>query len=168
MPPYDARMIANYLLDLSDSRGHPLSQAALLKILYFCHGWYLLWRKQRLSANDFEAWEYGPVVRVVRDSFKNYGRNPIRSRAKKFNVISGEFEEIPNIITMDDREFICKIFYYYSTFSTPQLIEMTHEKGSPWDRLWNTNHAVARLGLRIKDEEILAHFMNAKRPTQMS
>ena len=39
--PYDARAVANFLLDLADERSVPLTQMSLLKILYFAHGWYL-------------------------------------------------------------------------------------------------------------------------------
>jgi uncharacterized phage-associated protein len=160
-------MIANYLLDLADGQRQPMTQASLLKIIYFCHGWYLIWKNQKLSANDFEAWEYGPVVRVVREAFKSYGRRTIKSRAERFNVYTGEFEQIPDEIAEKDRFFIAKIFDYYSRFSTPELIEMTHEKGSPWDRLWNSDRPVARLGLRIKDDEIREHFSRSARPERL-
>ena len=35
---YDARAVANFLLDLADRDGRPLTQVALLKILYFADG----------------------------------------------------------------------------------------------------------------------------------
>ena len=167
MAPYDARMVANYLLDLADAKKRNLTQAALLKILYFCHGWYLVWKNKPLSANDFEAWEYGPVVRVVREAFRSNGKRPIQTRAQRFNLRIGMFEEISNIIEANDLVFIEKIFDYYCRFSTSSLIEMTHEKGSPWDKLWNSPEPVARLGLRIKDEEIRAHFLKGERPKFM-
>lgn len=167
MAPYDARMVANYLLDIADTKNRALTQAALLKILYFCHGWYLVWKDERLSANEFEAWEYGPVVRVVRDAFKNYGKQPITSRAQRLNIKTGMTEAIANTMDEADLVFIEKIYEYYCRFSTSDLIEMTHEKGSPWDKLWNSPDPVARLGLRIKDEEIRAHFLNKQRPKLM-
>ncbi len=167
MAPYDARMVANHLLDLADQKKRPLTQAALLKILYFCHGWYLAWNDGPLCENDFEAWELGPVVKVVRDAFKSFGRQPIDSRAKRFNLKTGGHEAIPNQISPLDRALIEKVFEFYSQFSAPKLINMTHEPGSPWDKLWNSKEPVARLGLRIKNEEIRAHFMRASRPERM-
>lgn len=167
MAPYDARMVANCLLDFADQKRQPLTQASLLKILYFCHGWYLVWYDKPLCANDFEAWELGPVVRVVRNAFKSYGRNPIRTRAQRVNLMTGEQEPIPDLISVEDKAAIGKVFDYYARFSTPRLIDMTHEKGSPWDRLWNSREPVARLGLRIKNEEIKAHFLQASLPGTM-
>jgi uncharacterized phage-associated protein len=46
---------------------------------------------QPLIKNDFEAWENGPVVRVVREAFKRYGKSPITSRAEKFDLDSGDY-----------------------------------------------------------------------------
>jgi uncharacterized phage-associated protein len=40
-PPYDARAIANLLLEFAETRNVRLTQIALLKLLYFAHGWYL-------------------------------------------------------------------------------------------------------------------------------
>jgi uncharacterized phage-associated protein len=167
MAPYDARMVANYLLDLADQKQQTLTQASLLKILYFCHGWYLAWHETPLCANDFEAWELGPVVRVVRNAFKSYGRTPITTRATRIDLMTGEQAPIPNLVSVQDKAAIEKVFDQYSRFSTPRLIDMTHEKGSPWDRLWNSREPVARLGLRIKNEEIRAHFLQASLPETM-
>ena len=36
---YDARAVANFILDLAERDGRALTQVALLKILYFAHGW---------------------------------------------------------------------------------------------------------------------------------
>ena len=63
MPNYDARAVANFLLDHADARGLSLTQLMLLKLLYFSHGWYLNRFKSPLVENEFEAWEHGPVIR---------------------------------------------------------------------------------------------------------
>jgi uncharacterized phage-associated protein len=162
--PYDARMIANFILDCSEATGGALTQAALLKIIYFCHGWYLAWKNVPLCSNQFEAWEYGPVVKVVRDAFRKYGRAPIRDRAQRLNVFQGTWEEIPDEISTADKLIVRKIFEHYRIYSTPKLIAMTHEKDSPWDRLWNSPEPVARLGLRIKNNEIRQHFLKQHWP----
>lgn len=156
--PYDAREVANYLLDYAESHKVSLTQITLLKILYFCHGWYLLYTKAPLVRNDFEAWENGPVVRVVRDAFKRHGRNPITSRAEKFDLSTGELFTIVPSICQEDQHFIEKIFHAYQGLGPWELRDITHEPGSPWDQLWNAPGPVARLGLRIKNDEIRDHF----------
>jgi uncharacterized phage-associated protein len=54
----------------------------------------LFYNKRPLIKNEFEAWENGPVVKVVRDAFKSFGGKKITSRAKKFNLYTGEMISI--------------------------------------------------------------------------
>ena len=156
--PYDAREVANFLLDLADEQNVDLSQVSLLKILYFCHGWYLLVNDIKLIKNDFEAWEYGPVVRVVRDEFKKFGSRKIQERARKLNIYTGERVIADSNLAESDKRFVKSVFVTYYNYSAWKLSDLTHEPGSPWDKLWNSKEPVARLGLRIRDEEIKRHF----------
>jgi uncharacterized phage-associated protein len=156
--PYDARAVANYLLDYADARKVSLTQISLLKLLYFCQGWYLFYKHAPLIRNEFEAWENGPVVRVVRDAFKRHGKTTITSRADKFDIETGEILRVIPNLTEEDRKFVEKIFESYQGFGPWELRDLTHEAGSPWDRLWNSTSSVARFGLRIKNDEILEHF----------
>jgi uncharacterized phage-associated protein len=161
--PYDARAIANLLLDLADERGVRLTQMSVLKLIYFAHGWYLAIHNKPLCAHQFEAWQYGPVLKVVRDAFKEYGNLPIRSRATKLIVTTGEFIEVPPHVQSNDRDFIQSVFDEYRGHSAWTLSEMTHEAGSPWDKLWNTQSPVGRMALRIRNEEIRSHFRDLPR-----
>jgi uncharacterized phage-associated protein len=157
-PPYDGREIANLLLDKADARQVGLTQISLLKILYFCQGWYLLYKNKPLISNDFEAWENGPVIKVVWDSFKSFGAKKITGRAGKFDLMTGQITEvIPNLSSADD-DFVSQIFQVYHVFGPWELRDMTHEPGSPWHKLWKSERPVARFGLRIKNQEIFEHF----------
>jgi uncharacterized phage-associated protein len=156
--PYDAREIANYLLDYAETKKVSLSQISLLKLIYFCHGWYLFYKHRPLIRNEFEAWENGPVVRVVRDAFKQHGKYKITSRAERFDLFTGEVFKVVPDLTLDDQQFVEKIFETYQGFGPWELRDLTHQQGSPWDKLWNSDRAVARFGMRIRDEEILEHF----------
>lgn len=157
-PPYDGREVANLLLDKADARQVGLSQISLLKILYFCQGWYLLYKSKALISNDFEAWENGPVIKVVRDSFKCFGSKRITGRATKFDLMSGETTEVIPRLSPADEGFVGQIFEAYHVFGPWELRDMTHEPGSPWHKLWKSDQPVARFGLRIKNQEILEHF----------
>jgi uncharacterized phage-associated protein len=156
--PYDAREVANFLLDYADARQTYLTQISLLKIIYFCHGWYLFYNKKPLVKNEFEAWENGPVVRVVRDAFKAFGGNRITSRAEKFDLYTGKSISLEPNLEQDDQVFIKQIFEAYYVHGPWKLRDMTHERGSPWDKLWNSDRPIARFGLRIRNDEILEHF----------
>lgn len=63
--PYDARDIANFFLDAAERNQTTLSITSLLKIIYFAHGWHLAEFGLPLIGQPFEAWQHGPVVRVV-------------------------------------------------------------------------------------------------------
>jgi uncharacterized phage-associated protein len=156
--PYDARVIANFLLDHAAQRGLSLTQLSLLKLIYFAHGWYLSRFGVPLVENQFEAWEKGPVVRVVRDAFKEFGDRPITKRAERTNIYTGEVDTVRPALSNEDADFVCSVFDRYHVYSAGQLSEMTHERGSPWDRLWNSEEVIVRVGLRIKNEEIKSHF----------
>ncbi|WP_224704108.1 Panacea domain-containing protein [Devosia aquimaris] len=157
--PYDGRLIANLVLDLGDRHEVPVTQMVLLKIIYFSHGWYLARTGLPFVKQQFEAWRYGPVVKVVRDSFKDFGSKPITARAKKLNIFTNEFEEIVESIHASDLEHVEAMFRTYSKYNGWALSDMTHEHGSPWDEVWNSSEPIGRLGMRIRNEEIRSHFV---------
>lgn len=159
-PTYDARAIANFILDRADEDGATLTQLSLLKIIYFAHGWYLAEKGHPLVSQPIEAWQYGPVIKVVRDAFKESGKKPIRSRASRLVLKTGEFEYVEPTLADDAAAFVKMIYRSYQHFDGWTLSEITHEKGSPWYNVWNPPVAVGRLGLRIKNEEIRDHFRN--------
>lgn len=156
--PYDGREIANLLLEKADACGVILTQISLLKILYFCQGWYLLYKDKPLISNQFEAWENGPVIKVVRDSFKSFGSRQITGRATKLDLLTGEICELKPALSPADEQFVSQIFQTYHVYGPWELRDMTHEPGSPWHKLWNSERPVARFGLRIKNQEIIDHF----------
>lgn len=156
--PYDARAIANLLLDLAAERKVELTQISVLKILYFSHGWYLSVNNEPLITQEFEAWKYGPVIKVVRDEFKEFESKPITRRATKLNILTNERSIVEPELSDEDSSFVLSIFNAYHVYDAWQLSEITHEPESPWDRIWNSVSPIGRLALRIENEDIKAHF----------
>src|SRR3984893_16528559 len=113
MAPYDSRVVANYLLDLASARNLALTQLMLYKILYFAHGWYLSSFNKPLLLQEFEAWQLGPVVKVLRDQFGKFGGKPITTKAEKLNILTGEYETVGSVMTSQDMEFVANIFDSY-------------------------------------------------------
>src|SRR4051812_22713719 len=91
---YDARQIANCLLDFGDERGLSLTHLALQKIVYFSHGLSYARFGHPLILNRVEAWKRGPVVRELYFAFNNFGERPISSRAKIINGLTRTEEVI--------------------------------------------------------------------------
>lgn len=160
--PYDAREVSNYIIKLATNSGVRLTQMSLLKIVFYAHGWYLASLGVPLFKQPVEAWEFGPVVKVVRDAFKDFGKKPIDRFAERLDLESGELVPVPHQLAPEDENFVSSIFSLYANKSAFELSDMTHEKDSPWDKVWNSKVAVGRLGLRIKNEEIRDYFLLMK------
>lgn len=163
--PYDAREVGNYILTRAGKDGHQLTQMSLLKIMFYAHGWYLASTGNPLFKQPVEAWEHGPVVKVVRDAFKEFGKRPITRLAERLDLDTGELILVGNTLENDDEAFVDHVFLMYANKSAFELSDMTHQKDSPWDKVWNSQTAVGRLGLRIKNQEIREYFLEMKRQT---
>jgi len=159
---YDARAVANFILDLADDDGLPLTQLALLKIIYFAHGWYLAAKDRPLVTQPVEAWQYGPVIKVVRDAFKDCGKKPINQRAERLILSTGEYQLVIPDIQPEDAQFIVSVYRTYRDFDGLELSDLTHVSNSPWDRVWNPRSTSGGLGLRIKNDDIKSYFLSLK------
>ena len=71
---YNALYVAKYILQNS-TKG--LSNLELQKTLYFSEINYIKKYKKHLINDDFEAWQFGPVVRKVYYEYRFYGANSI-------------------------------------------------------------------------------------------
>jgi len=155
---YDARVIANHMLDRADHVGVEVTNLALNKLVYFAHGTYFSTFSERLVKNSFEAWQYGPVVQVVYDAFKSYGSSRIMGRARRFNPVEHAYEEITESVTPQDALIVDGVFDMFSSMTAGQLVALSHEEGSPWAMLWESADLVVRPGMVIRDDEIVAHM----------
>jgi uncharacterized phage-associated protein len=159
--PYDARQIANLLLDRFDSNVHGVTNKKINKILYYIQVVALVRLQMPLIKNHFEAWEHGPVVKVVYHAFKNFEYRPISSLATSLDYVSGKevvmsFEHI----AAQHRDFIFKVAEYYMKFTADELEDMTHRADGPWARIRSLPERERGIRSRIPDELILEHFKN--------
>lgn len=155
----DARAIANLLLDMAESKGLSLSITSLLKIVYFAHGWHLARFGSPLVGQPFEAWEHGPVVRVIYDAFKGESGRKIEGRAKVFSAANARYEVATCSVDVDTSKFLESILESYAQFHPYSLSEMTHEVGSPWRQVWERASKEAVPGMRIPDTAIREYFL---------
>src|SRR5262245_42077532 len=96
---YEARKVCNLLI-ARRPYAHELTNLRLNKLLYFIHGWSLTSRRDGLIRNHFLAWDHGPVIRPVYDTFKVYGSAEITAPARFFDYVAGEnrpvsYDDIP-------------------------------------------------------------------------
>lgn len=151
---YDAREIANFFLSIAHREKLPLTHLSLQKILFFAHGWHLARFNEALIGQGFEAWQYGPVVRVVYDQLKSFKSKPVDKYLKKLDIGTGEWVDAVCCIDQSKSEFLSALYQYYSKFHASKLVDLTHEKDGPWERTWNKAVDSVIPGMIIRDEDI--------------
>lgn len=155
---YDARAIANFFLSRAVDKSVSLTTMTLLKVMYFAHAWYLVKFDKPLVAQPFEAWEYGPVCRLVYQQLRGHGDKPIHTRLKLFNAVDGRFVDASCDLNIEEEVFLGNIFDYYSQYHAFRLSDLTHIDGSPWHIIWEKSKHSAVPGMIIPDKEIKKWF----------
>ena len=127
---YSAKEVANYFLDLARLDGLGIDAMKMQKLIYFAHGWYLAVMDKRLIYDRIEAWNYGPVIPVIYNEFKEFGRNHINRYA---NISDGNQAEKILSDDPDVKETIKFVWDTYKNYTSVQLSNLTHEEDTPWD-----------------------------------
>ncbi len=144
-PPYDARALANSILQDAYQFNIDLYSTSMLKILYFAHGWYLARFNTPLIGQPFEAWKHGPVIRVIYDQLKGMSGRKIERRFEIFDAVTKQYIAPEAHLTDADRSFIKFMLRAYSQFHPYELSEMTHEVNSLGTRCGKLDQVEVRL-----------------------
>ena len=122
-----AVQVGNYIVRQAIEINKPVTPMKLLKLVYMCHGWMLGVYHRPLIQEEVEAWQYGPVIRVLYEAVRDY-----RSQA-----ITDSLTANPGVFDLDEQSVIDQVFSKYGDFSGIKLSQLTHMKGTPWDRTYN-------------------------------
>lgn len=122
---YAAKDIARYTVNKCIKSNRPISNLQLQKILYFCQKEYNEKTGQALFDDDFEAWQYGPVIPSVYRMFSLFGGMKI-TRSVNEDI---EIDEAT-------KRLINPIIDKYSNYAAWDLVSMTHRKGDAWDKIF--------------------------------
>jgi uncharacterized phage-associated protein len=155
---YDARAVANVMLAFADNDGVRLSNLKLQKLLYLAHGYLLVAHGRPLVKDGFEAWAYGPVSRTAYHAFKQFDDLPITNRARRFDPVKGSYEDIGvdvDEIAVFAIEEVVRVFGGWPEF---ELVEFTHQPGSPWRITVDEAQTAANVGMVIDDALIRGAF----------
>lgn len=139
---YDVREIANFVLDAAEAEGLGISNLSINKIVYFLHASFLVQFDRPLVTAKIEAWNYGPVFRELYREFKSFENQPINRRAHRISPETGQRELCSYHFPVDENEFLERLTQKYVRFSAGTLVSMSHERGGPWDQVWNHDKAV--------------------------
>ena len=105
------------------------------KLVYFSHGWHLAYDRGALSAENAEAWEYGPVFRDLYHALKSWGRGAVLEPVVTFGLDHGTRRWLaPRIPDSDDfaTRLVERVWDVYGPMSGLALSQLTHEDGGPW------------------------------------
>lgn len=121
MKTYDALMIAKKVINATNTeQGDSITNLKLQKLLYYLQGFWLAYYNVPLFDEDIEAWMYGPVVPIVYDAYKKFGKRALEPT-----------DEVLDLDTEDEEIFFQEVYNAYSKFSAVALMEMSHAE-APW------------------------------------
>ena len=128
MAKFKALDIANMYIRLAnDIQDDSIDNLKINKLLYYAQGWNLAKFGNPLFEESIQAWDYGPVIPEVYHTFKCCGKSPIKEPQDLFDESRLSTEEL---------ELLVSVYTAYGRYTGWALKEMTHEKGSPWDRVY--------------------------------
>ena len=70
---YDVKSVAKYVISYCREQEYVMSNLKLQKVLYFVQAAFLSTRHYPCFEEDFEAWDFGPVVPEIYHEYKIFG-----------------------------------------------------------------------------------------------
>lgn len=140
----DPVVVSNNILKRAFNEKVDISPMKLQKILYFLASEYKKVTGINLFPEQFQAWQYGPVLYSVYSEFKNNGARPIRSYGKDSAGKSYVLSESDNPTF---RACLDVVWNATKGMTAAQLSRITHTPGSAWDGVYGE-------GTYIGDEEV--------------
>jgi uncharacterized phage-associated protein len=144
--------VANFFIYLALECGdEQVTNMRLNKLLWYAQGHALATLGKPLFSEEFEAWQYGPVLPSIYHRYKVCGNDKIEYIDESFNPNEFASNEEINLMLAVANE--------YDQYSTPKLVDLSHATGSPWSQ--------TQQGMKIPISDIkkwfAAHPMNGLR-----
>ena len=127
-----AKAVANQFLDWAEQEGLPISNMKLQKMVYFAHADFLQSTDKPLVREVFEAWDHGPVIPQLYQSFKKNGSGPILDRAMTFDPITATSAVAKAELSDGLRIYLKRSYDFYKKIGTYSLRGLSHSEGGPW------------------------------------
>lgn len=133
---YNARDIANFVINYSNDNNIRITNLKLQKLLYYIQAAFLVEKNKTCFEESIVNWKHGPVVPEVYNEFKNYGASNI-DRVDEYETIEVTDDFLlrfttvkydDNLILNDDKRIIKKIINTYKDSDPWDLVEKTHQE----------------------------------------
>lgn len=127
--------LSNTILKKSFDENIPVSPMKLQKLIYFIYRDYLQKTGSPLFTEEFQTWQYGPVLRSVYDEFKTFRASRITRFAKTAN---DEVYIINETVDPDLCASINNTWNRYKYQDGIALSQITHREGSAWRKAFES------------------------------
>ena len=149
-------IVADYILGTRTTT--PLTPLQVNKLTYISHGFTLALDDEKLVRESVEAWKYGPVFPSLYYTLRDFGGDNIPSLNYCNTSIGGReigdrTKFLEGVLGSKTR-IIDMVMETYGKLSGSRLIDLTHEKGTPWHRFYRRN----KRGTIIPTNVIKAHY----------
>jgi len=148
---YSAVDVAWKMLLLAKNERIQLSHLQLQKLVYIAHGYFLGWKYQPLVKEPIEAWAYGPVIASIYHEFKQNGDSPI-------NLSNDDGIETELDADIDAVSIVKGVLRLYGEQDALALVNLTHQRDTPWDIAWNEQGGNRYSSYGIDNELIKNHY----------
>ncbi len=142
--------VANYFIGKAAATGVALTPMKLIKLVYIAHGWCLGLTGEALISESPQAWKYGPVIESLYGVYRRYGNGQIPASAAMPWAELRQSEKLTPLLS--------RVWDVYSQYTGGQLSTLTHQRGTPWDEVWNAQGGCDRRGAMIPDDLIRQHY----------
>ena len=155
--PKPAYRVADYLIYNSSSVY--LTPLHINKLVFFSHGWNLGILETPLINEDVEAWKYGPIIPSIYYAFKKYVQKKV---VPEEYFSTDQNKNIDDLFTTDNKKIMDAVINVYAKKSGAELIAITHEHGSPWQR----HYIEDRRDIKIPTESIKDYYAGKARKNE--
>lgn len=140
--------LADYVIIKANELNKPVQNLKLQKVIYFLNADYMLNNngKALIEDENFERWDYGPVLRTVYFEYASNHASPIKSNMKHINIYRDSDNNIVDIdvsegldinsLDREERKFIDKHINEFLIFNPFDLVNESH-KETQWKKLSN-------------------------------
>lgn len=139
--------VADFILAAAKLDGDlELDQLQINKLCYLVNGFTLRERDEPAFYNDIEAWKYGPVVRAVYETYREYGNKPItaldlcRTPLTNKDAVFKRIQDLILILGEDVAGIALGVVQEYGGCTGGELVGMTHKRRTPWKKAYRPGH----------------------------
>lgn len=156
---YNVFSVANYIAEhwSKTNEGENISILALLKYAFFCYGWYLGTKNERLFGATIKSFPLGPVITEI---YRGYDIN----YRDDYYITKPHKDGNSSDLVAEDKAFIDEIMARYAGKRAWELSDLTHFEGTPWTLTVN------RIGTYqiIEDQLILEYYQTLEKEKRIA